>query len=366
MQNRQRRPNFTQNKKRTLLSYLSLFLNSTHFIEMRKDETGHSFRLRYNEKTPVKLAHFKAFTLVELLVVIAIIGILIGLLLPAVQAAREAARRMSCSNNLRQIGLAMHIYHDAMQTFPPGKISDVQTDGANIGNYFGWGALILPFCEQQNVQNLVDFKQKVYTEQNVIAGASLLSIYLCPSDSDRQIRKVDYYNPDHSWNIEQLELAPSHYGGIITEKISDFGSATSDGWTLIHDELGVILETRAVSIAEIKDGTSNTIMIAEASSYEKGNPKTYDNGSWIIGTNIFRKTTAPVNYKPKCSHFSAGTFDWGCSQCSQYQYEIRSQHPGGAFALACDGSVHFLAETIDMSLLAALITRSGNEVGNGF
>src|SRR5574344_2087970 len=91
----------------------------------------------------------KGFTLVELLVVIAIIGILIGLLLPAVQAAREAARRMSCSNNIRQIGLAMHNYHDALKTFPPGKITDPQADFSDKGNYFGWAALLLPFCEQQ-------------------------------------------------------------------------------------------------------------------------------------------------------------------------------------------------------------------------
>ena len=305
-----------------------------------------------------------AFTLVELLVVIAIIGILIGLLLPAVQAAREAARRMSCQNNLKQIGLAFHNYHDTLSTFPPGKISDIQSDGSDRGNYFGWGGLILPFIEAKNVQDLVDFKEKVYNEPNKTAGKTLLKFYLCPSDKDREIREIPYYNPDvldeNGWSkLEMIELAPSHYAGIVTEKISDYGRETlADGWTLAHDELGVILLTRSVGMNEILDGLSNTLMITEASSYENSSPKTYDNGSWIMGTNVFRKTTAPVNYRPKCAHFDSGTLDFSCSQCSAYQYETRSRHPGGAHALACDGSVRFLSENMEMKTLASAMTRN--------
>ena len=303
----------------------------------------------------------RAFTLVELLVVIAIIGILIGLLLPAVQAAREAARRMSCSNNIRQIGLASHNYHDVLGSFPPGKLTDVKSDGTDAGNYFGWAALLLPFCERQNVRQLVDFKQKVYTEANQKAGQTQIPMYLCPSDPDREIRSVDYYNPDKGWALEQLKLAPTHYAGVITEKISEYGSATTDGWTLAHDELGVMLITRAVRIADIIDGTSNTIMVMEASSYETGTPKTYDNGSWIVGTSIFRKTRAPINYKPDCAHFNSGAFDWSCSQCSAYQYEARSRHPSGCNALFADGSCRFISQTVNMDALAAAITRARGE-----
>lgn len=309
---------------------------------------------------------FRGFTLVELLVVIAIIGILIALLLPAVQAAREAARRMSCSNNIRQIGLAMHNYHDALRTFPPGKITDPQADFSDKGNYFGWAALLLPYCEQQNVQNLVNFKFKVHTESNVIAGQTLIPMYLCPSDSNREIREVDYYNPDNGYALEKLKFAPCHYAGFITEKISDYGKALkSDGYSLLHDELGVMLTSRAISMSEIIDGTSNTIAITEASSYETGQVKVYDNGSWIIGTNIFRKTTAPINFAPACSHFSGknGTIDqtWTCSECSKYQYEMRSRHPGGSFALVCDGSCRFFNESMNKDVLAALITRERGE-----
>ncbi|MDO5554467.1 MAG: DUF1559 domain-containing protein [Planctomycetia bacterium] len=304
-----------------------------------------------------------AFTLVELLVVIAIIGVLIALLLPAVQAAREAARRMSCSNNLRQIGLAMHNYHDTVGSFPPGKVSDPKPDYTDSGNYVGWGALILPFCEQGNVQSLIDFKKKVYVEPNLTAGKTLIHMYLCPSDPDRELRDVDYYNPDNNWTPEQLHLAPSHYAGIITEQISTYGSE-KDGSTLKHDELGVILLTRAVTMAEITDGTSNTIMVSEASSYETGSPRTYDNGSWIMGTNIFRKTKAAINFKPTCDHFKSGTLDWSCSECSAYQYEMRSRHASGVYVLVCDGSCRFLSETTAKEILAAIITRNQSEVAS--
>ncbi|MCF0234913.1 MAG: DUF1559 domain-containing protein [Thermoguttaceae bacterium] len=302
-----------------------------------------------------------AFTLVELLVVIAIIGILIGLLLPAVQAAREAARRMSCSNNLRQIGLASHNYNDVLGSFPPGKLTEPRPDGADGGNYFGWCALLLPFCEQQNLQNLVDFKSKVYSEENQAVGQTPIAMYLCPSDPDAAVREVDYYNPDAGWALEKLRLAPAHYAGIITEKISEYGSATTDGWTLAHDELGVLITGRAVRLASITDGTSNTIFATEAASYETGMPKTYDNGSWIVGTNIFRKTTAPLNYRPRCAHFAAGNFDWSCGECSAYQYEMRSRHPSGVGAVFCDGSYRFISENIDLNVVAAAITRARGE-----
>ncbi|MBQ6159181.1 MAG: DUF1559 domain-containing protein [Thermoguttaceae bacterium] len=310
------------------------------------------------------------FTLVELLVVIAIIGILIGLLLPAVQAAREAARRMKCASNLKQIGIAMHAYHSALETFPPGKISDIQPDGyTDKGNLFGWGALILPFCEAAQVQDLCDFNKKAYEEENLKAGQTILPIYICPTDRDRQVREVEYYNPDRGWALEKLELAPTHYAGVITEKISEKGKETEeDGYTLKNDNRGVMLETRAISASDIRDGLSNTLMLAEASSYETATPKTYDNGSWLMGTNIFRKNDREINFRPGCECFQKGTWWWNPDgsgdsncDCSNYQYDFRSQHPGGAHALICDGSVRFLSAQMNMNELAALITRSGSD-----
>ena len=298
----------------------------------------------------------RAFTFVELLVVVAVIGILVGLLLPAVQAAREAARRMTCMNNVRQIGLAFHLYHDVLETFPPGTLT---SNGTNSS--FGWGALILPYLEQANVKDLVDFNQRVYDEVNQKAGQTRLPFYLCPSDSDSEIRDVDYYNPDKGWTLEKLKLSPSHYAGIVTEKISNFGAETTDGWTLKNDELGCLIISRAIRIQDVLDGTSNTFMVMEASSYENPRAKVYDNGSWIIGTNIFRKTTAPINYKPTCEHFQSGNLVWSCSQCCAYQYEARSRHPSGLNALFVDGSGRFISENIDLTILAATITRARGE-----
>jgi len=296
--------------------------------------------------TTMKTNH--AFTLVELLVVIAVIGMLIALLLPAVQAAREAARRMSCSNNLRQIGIALHNYHDVYNQIPLGREPETM---------FGWGAVILPFAEQGNVQSLIDFKEKMYHEPNLQAGQRLLSLFLCPSDRERSVRDTEFYNPDNGWAREILPLAPSHYGGILSETISPFGSEReADGWTLKNDELGSILINRRIDFGAITSGLSHTAMIAEASSYETITPPVYANGSWISGTNIFRKTTAPINYKPKCVHFNTPE-PWYCSECSAYQYEMRSFHPSGAFALYADGSVHFLSATTAIEVLARLCNR---------
>ncbi|MBO7726531.1 MAG: DUF1559 domain-containing protein [Thermoguttaceae bacterium] len=301
------------------------------------------------------------FTLVELLVVIAIIGILIGLLLPAVQAAREAARRMKCASNLKQIGIAMHAYHSALETFPPGKLGTVRSGKyTGEGNLFGWGALILPFCEALQAQDLCVFKIKVYEEENIKAGQTILPFYICPSDSNREVREILYPNPDRGWALETLKLAPSHYAGVSSETISEKGEK--------NDELGVLLQWRSVSASDIRDGLSNTLLLAEASSYETVTPATYDNGSWLIGTNIFRKNDREINFRPTCECFQKGTWWWNpdgsgsaSCDCSHYQYDFRSQHPGGAHALMCDGSVRYLSAQMNLNELAALITRAAGD-----
>src|ERR1700694_1311671 len=125
-----------------------------------------------------------AFTLIELLVVIAIIAILIGLLVPAVQKVREAASRLTCSNNLKQIGLAFHNYHGVRGSFPPGFASQAATvDGPSRGPGWGWGAHLLPYLEQSGLYNKIDFTKDIAHPANAQARVASMSIFLCPSDS---------------------------------------------------------------------------------------------------------------------------------------------------------------------------------------
>src|SRR6267143_675686 len=127
-----------------------------------------------------------AFTLIELLVVIAIIAVLIGLLVPAVQKGREGAARLTCTNNLKQIGLALHAYHDANKMFPPGYVdgntNPASTPDNDVGPGWGWASFLLPYLEQKNVYNQINFSQKVGSGVNAQISQLPLTIYQCPSD----------------------------------------------------------------------------------------------------------------------------------------------------------------------------------------
>lgn len=258
------------------------------------------------------------FTLVELLVVIAIIGILIALLLPAVQAAREAARRISCGNNLRQMGIALQSYHSALGSFPPGCIEPAfQKTG---GRQFAWSALLLPFLEQQPLHDSINFSQPFYAEVNAEAGATVLSVYLCPT-SRRSSPLV-------------RGLGASDYGGLYGEAIPPI--PTNGTWNAAN---GMMLYDRAITIAEVRDGTSNTLVVSEDT--------TSNDGQWINGLNIFDQKYA-INYTPDDPRL--------------WENEIRSDHPGGAYGVFADGSVRFLNETMDLKILKAIITRAGGEI----
>ncbi len=257
------------------------------------------------------------FTLVELLVVIAIIGVLVGLLLPAVQAAREAARRMSCQNNLRQIGIGLHHYHDVVHSFPIGALEMRYLrgpDGALLypnGVQIAWSALLLPFVEQGPLHDRIDFGRGFDSPENADAAAEVLSIYLCPS-VPRASNLVD-------------GRGAIDYGGIYGERISGRNDPPK----------GTMLYQRAVKIADIRDGTSNTLIVSEDSAWQ--------DGQWINGLNIFDQAF-PINQAPP------------------FENDIRSEHPQGAQGLFCDGSVHFLAESMDLLVLAAICTRERGEI----
>jgi len=138
------------------------------------------------------------FTLVELLVVIAIIGILIALLLPAVQAAREAARRTQCNNNLKQLGIALHNYHDSHGTFPPAHL-ETGTTGPTFRHHFGWLAYLLPYIEQENVYRLIDFRLKYSAPENRQDASVGIKTFICPSDPVGRIRSRPYWGVGNYW-----------------------------------------------------------------------------------------------------------------------------------------------------------------------
>lgn len=252
----------------------------------------------------------KGFTLVELLVVIAIIGVLVALLLPAVQAAREAARRASCSNNLRQIGIGLHLYHDVHRTFPPGGV-EWRPFNDPSKRQLAWSVFLLPFVEQGNLYEQLDLSTPFDSEENAPAAATILSVYICPSaPSGDQL--VD-------------GRGPCLYGGIYGERITSPNNPPK----------GAMLYDRSIAIRDILDGTSHTLIVAEDSGFA--------DGQWINGRNIFDQAFA-INKAPA------------------FENDIRSEHPGGANGVLADGSVRFFSETMNLDTLAAYCTRAGGEV----
>ncbi|QDV36098.1 DUF1559 family PulG-like putative transporter [Tautonia plasticadhaerens] len=248
------------------------------------------------------------FTLIELLVVIAIIGVLIALLLPAVQAAREAARRAQCLNNLRQMGLALHGYHDTAGHFPPGGW--LRRPGEPM-RWLAWSALLLPNLEQPDLFDAMNLAVAHDHAANGTAARTVLDVYLCPT-SRRDDDRVD-------------GRGACDYGGIYGERITSPNNPPK----------GPMLYDRAFPVAAIRDGTSQTIFIAEDSAW--------GDGQWIYARNVFDQAFA-INTAPG------------------FENDIRSDHPGGALALLGDGSARFLKETIALRPLAALCTRAGGEV----
>ena len=262
-----------------------------------------------------RIVRAAGFTLVELLVVIAIIGILIGMLLPAVQAVREAARRTQCANNLKQIGLALHNHHAAQQEFPIGTVEWRPFPGTDKSKrQLAWSAFLLPFLELQNVSDQLDLQQSFDSADNKAGASTVLAVYLCPST----VRETD--QPDCRGACD--------YGGIFGERILSPNNPPK----------GVMLIDQAIKIRDITDGTSHTLVVAEDS-------KSPD-AQWINGRNIFDQA-------------------FSINQAPAFENDIRSEHPGGANGVFCDGSVRFLSESLDDQPLAAICTRAlGEVVGN--
>lgn len=286
-----------------------------------------------------------AFTLVELLVVIAIIGILIGMLLPAVQQVREAARRIHCSNNIRQIGLALMNYESAHKKFPPGWKTLDQTAIAEPG--WGWSASILPYIEGQNVSDQINFNVAIDDHMHEDVIQSVVPVYLCPSEVADTIVNLDthiehdhdddsfaYHEQEHEH--EELWVGRSNYSGV-------FGSIEIEDNPLNGN--GAFYANSKVRFADLKDGTSNTFIVGE---------RTNELGpiSWVgVVPHVDEPLSRIVGSADHSPNHPEGHFE-----------DFRSYHPNGINVVMADGSAHFITSSINPLVFQSLATINGREV----
>lgn len=295
-----------------------------------------------------------AFTLVELLVVIAIIGILVALLLPAVQEAREASRRSTCLNHLKQIGLAIHNYHDTLKVFPPGAISDNET---------GWQVHILPFHEQEALYNQFTFKKGAYTAapQNERIGVSLnkVNTYLCPSSP---ITKMIDKSPHHWVTGEVLSgnriPFTTHYYGVLGAKGKNPATGLNYDITFsgcAHGSqaaTGVFGKNSRYTMHDVLDGTSNTFLVGEISWFNGRLGTRYR--SWMRGAD-----GGGDCWIASCRNVLNGINTPGIGTFNDISFG--STHRNGTHFLYCDGAVQFVRENIDLTIYRSTATRNGGE-----
>jgi prepilin-type N-terminal cleavage/methylation domain-containing protein/prepilin-type processing-associated H-X9-DG protein len=313
----------------------------------------------YKRTLTLRRSKTNGFTLVELLVVIAIIGILVALLLPAVQSAREAARRLQCGNNLKQLGLALQTYHQTHGVFPVGARTD---------NELSWHVAILPHIEQTALFNRFDFRQGTFSHGgrdpanpsgpevswNLRQSFTRVDMFLCPSQSQRR-STLDNLLEQYPHTESGEHAYATHYHGVMGPRGTN--PATGENYELfsvtsiygVFSAEGVLLRGRHVTIAQTRDGASNTLGVGEISW--DGYPwyRTWMRGATLtnqIASGGTKNVVLPINPG------SVGQYNDG---------EFGSNHPGGAHFVYCDGSVHFLNESIDQAVYLSAASRAGGE-----
>lgn len=319
----------------------------------------------------------RGFTLVELLVVIAIIGILVGLLLPAVQAAREAARRMQCSNNLKQIGLAMHNYHDTFLVFPSGCLDSTAAvstpvDAANNNNGLGWATCLLPFIEQSPLYDQIGAETGSFgrswqdangdgaTNDPIASSKVVVDAYVCPSD------------PMSGINSDKSNYGKSNYLAIAGHSAVQRTSTGADK----PSQNGMFYENSKRSFRDVTDGTSNTLFVSERTTQNDRADSTQCGGTacgWAGGIWIGpRLNSGSVGWDTgvqllDVTNVGGGSLTYGFGRTTASwadDWTAKGCHPGGMQATLGDGSVRFITETIDLTTYRYLHTpQDGNVIG---
>ncbi|NOX56622.1 MAG: DUF1559 domain-containing protein [Planctomycetes bacterium] len=304
----------------------------------------------------------RGFTLIELLVVIAIIAILIALLLPAVQQAREAARRTQCKNNMKQIGLAMHNYHDVYGVFPPGYITRQACyassvwPACNLGELglYGWGTFLLPYVDQSPLYELLQPGTRTL-EQNLADPATRqalqqpVEMFLCPSDPGPSLN--DFRSSSNRYNFRvtdganEYQIARSNYVMVANA----WDSTTPAVYPLAYGPPhGVGFSNSRIRFRDITDGTSNTLLVGERAYIYKTANKV--GGANVIGFSAANNVQSS-SYGRKGNGLAVlGITYNGINALVGGEHDVRgfsSNHVGGAHFVLCDGSVHFISENID-------------------